>query len=61
MKETKIREFIPPMWPPDNFTLDEARQALREVEAEDEARRAAKRKRSRAASKQAPQDGGEDP
>lgn len=60
MKEMKVRELIPPMWPPDSFTMEEARQALREVEA-DEARRTAKRKRSRAASKLLPQDGGEDP
>lgn len=61
MKEMKVRELIPPLYPPDNFTLEEARQALREFEAEDEARRKAKRKRSRAASKQVPRRGGEDP
>lgn len=61
MQEARMRELIPPMWPPDSFTLDEARQAVREVKAEDEARREAKRKRSRAGSKKVAQDGGEDP
>lgn len=59
MKYTKVRELIPPMYPRENFTIEEARQAWREVEAEEEARREAKRKRSRAASKKVAQDGGE--
>ena len=61
MKEMKVRELVPLMWPPDSFTIEEARQAVREVKAEDEARRQAKRRHSRAASGQVPQDGGEDP
>jgi hypothetical protein len=61
MEKLRMRELVPPMWPPDSFTMEEARQAIREVEAEDEARREARRKRSRAASKKLAQDGGEDP
>jgi hypothetical protein len=61
MKYTKVRELVPPMWPPDNFTMDEARRAIREVEAEDEERRKAKGRRSGAAAKKGAQDGGKDP
>ncbi|HEX8673125.1 MAG TPA: hypothetical protein VF710_14620 [Longimicrobium sp.] len=51
MKEMKVRELIPPMWPPDSFTIEEALKAWDEVHAENEARRNAPRKRPRAASK----------
>jgi len=61
MKYTKVRELIPPMYPSENFTVEEARKAIREVEAEDEERRKAKRRRSGAAAKEVAQDGGKDP
>lgn len=61
MEEMKVRELIPPMWPPDSFTIEEALKAWDEVDAENEARRNARRKRSRAASKQVVSDRGEDP
>ena len=60
MENLKMRELIPPMWPPDSFTIEEALKAWDEVDAEHEARRA-KRKRSRAVSNKVAQDGGEDP
>lgn len=61
MEKLRMRELVPPMWPPDSFTMEEAMKAVREVKAEDEERRKAKRKRSRAASKEVAEDGGEDP
>jgi hypothetical protein len=47
MKEMKVRELIPPMWPPDSFTYEQATAALMKAEAEDEARQEAKRNRVR--------------
>lgn len=61
MKEMKVRELVPPMWPPDSFTIEEALKAWDEVEAENEARRKARHKRSGAASKKVAQEGGQDP
>jgi hypothetical protein len=60
MKYTRVRELIPPMYPSENFTIEEARKAIREVEAEDEARHNAKRRGRRAAAKKVPQDGNGD-
>ncbi|HEY0151824.1 MAG TPA: hypothetical protein VGB92_07500 [Longimicrobium sp.] len=42
-----MRELIPPMYPPDSFTYEEAEAALLKVIAEREAREKAKRKRPR--------------
>lgn len=59
MKEARMRELIPPMWPPDSFTMEEAEAAVLKVKAEREARENAKPKRSRGAKKSV--QGGEDP
>ena len=46
MKEPRMRELIPPMYPPDSFTYEQAVAALAKAEAEDEARQKAKRTRT---------------
>ncbi|HEX8209880.1 MAG TPA: hypothetical protein VF584_06800 [Longimicrobium sp.] len=65
MKDAKMRELVPPMWPPDSFTMEEAEAAVLKVKAAREARENAKRKRSRGAKKSrrggGEVNGGEDP
>ncbi len=65
MKYTKVRELIPPMYPPDTFTYEQAAAALAKAEAEDEARQKAGRKRTQAPRRPARDGdeavGGEDP
>jgi hypothetical protein len=61
MNEPRMRELIPPMWPPDSFTMEEAMAAVVKVKAEREAREEAKRKRSRRSNKSSQGGGGEDP
>jgi hypothetical protein len=39
MKYTRVRELIPPMYPPDSFTYEEAEAALVKVKAEREGAR----------------------
>jgi hypothetical protein len=51
MKEARMRELIPPMWPPDSFTMEEAEAAVLKVKADREARENAQRKRSHGARK----------
>ncbi|HEX8670579.1 MAG TPA: hypothetical protein VF710_01770 [Longimicrobium sp.] len=59
-----MRELVPPVWPPDSFTMEEARAAVLKVKAAREAREKAKDTRSRGLKKSG-QDGeaagGEDP
>jgi hypothetical protein len=64
MKEERMRELIPPMWPPDSFTMEEAMAAVKKVKAATEAREKAKRTRSRGSKKSVldgEATGGEDP
>ena len=58
MENLRMRELIPPMYPPDSFTYEQASAALAKAEAEYEARQNAKRKRDRGP-KTTAQDGGE--
>lgn len=58
MKYTKVRELIPPMYPPESFAYEQATAALVKAEAELEARQKAKRNRARVPKKSV-QDGGE--
>jgi hypothetical protein len=65
MKYTRVRELIPPMYPPDSFTYEQAAAALAKAEAEDEAQQKARRERA-PGPKRSTQDGveaarGEDP
>ena len=65
MKYTKVRELIPPMYPPDSFTYEQATAALAKAEVEDEARQKVRGKRT-PGPKKAARDGraaagGEDP
>lgn len=65
MKYTRVRELIPPMYPPDSFTYEQATAALAKAEAEDEARQKARRKRAPGPKRSVQDDGeaagGEDP
>jgi hypothetical protein len=61
MQDTRMRELVPPMYPPDSFTMEEAMAAVAKVKAEREAREAAKRKRPRGARKAVRDGGSEDP
>jgi hypothetical protein len=64
MKEGRMRELVPPMWPPDSFTMEEARAAVVKVKAAREAREKAKGTRSRGSKKSmrnGEATGGEDP
>ncbi|HEX8452996.1 MAG TPA: hypothetical protein VF647_12920 [Longimicrobium sp.] len=51
MKEERMRELIPPMWPPDSFTMEEAMAAVKKVKAAREAREKAKGTRTRGSNK----------
>lgn len=47
-EKLRMPEIQPPMYPSENFTLEEAMAALEKVEAEEKARRKARRQRARA-------------
>jgi hypothetical protein len=49
-EKLRMPELQPPMYPSENFTLEEAMAALEKVEAEEKARRRARRRRARARS-----------
>ena len=51
MKNKKVRELVPLMFPSEKFTVEEAMEAWAQTEAEEKARRAAKRKSVRTAAK----------